>query len=144
MIKLLDIKSAVTAVLATTGLKSYGSDVQEGFVRPCFFAQVMPTVENTYLTFTSENSILIDIVYFSENMTDLENMAMYDTLKKAFGRNLLVLDRHLMIHDFKGAVIDDVDQIFSIKFSLQFYDEIEDTSPVAPDMQTISINIKED
>ena len=40
MIKLVDIKKAINDVLAPVGLKTYGNEVKEGFLRPCFFIGV--------------------------------------------------------------------------------------------------------
>lgn len=144
MISLVAIKKAVNDGLLVTGMKTYGSEIKEGYVRPCFFVQMIPIAADTFKKFTSQNSLMIEIVYYSQNKTDLENLQMYDILKKNFGSNLQILDRKLLIRKFRGDTIDEIDNIYSIKFNLNFYDEIEDDTPDAPLMGELTLNLKED
>jgi len=141
MITLVDIKKAVNDALVPVGLKTYGNEVKEGFLRPCFFVNLIPVTSDTIKKVTSENSLMIEIVYFSENKTDLENLQMYDTLKGILTPILTIGTRKLLVRNFRAQVIDEDDHIYSVKLDLNFYDEIVDTTPIADPMGTISLNI---
>jgi hypothetical protein len=141
MITLVSVKKAVNDALVPVGLKTYGNEVKEGFTRPCFFVGVTPVTSETFKKVTSENSLMIEIVYFSANKTDLENLQMYDTLKGILTPILTIGTRKLLVKNFRAQVVDETDHIYSIKFDLNFYDEIVDTTPVAGPMGTINLNI---
>lgn len=141
MITLLAIKQAINSAISPTGLKVYGNEIKEGFDRPCFFVNLTPVTSETFKKDTSENSLLVEIVYFSENRTDLENIKMYDALKKIFAPVLVVGDKKKLVRNFRGEVIDEEDHIYSIKFDLNYYDEIEDTSLEADPMETLNLNL---
>lgn len=141
MITLLDIKTSVNAAIAPIGLKTYGNEVKEGFSRPCFFVNITPVKSETFKKDTSENSVMVEVVYFSQNKTDLENLQMYDTLKGLLAPALTIGTKKKMISNFRGEVIDETDHIYSIKFDLNYYDGITDTTPVADPAQTIDLNL---
>lgn len=141
MIALVDIKKAVSTALSPTGLTIYGSEVKEGFTRPCFFVNLLPIASDTFKTDTSENSLMVEIVYFSANKTDLENLKMYDVLKGLFSPTLSVGTRKIRIEKFRAEVIDEEDHIYAVKFDLNFYDEIVDNTAVADPMTTLNLNI---
>jgi len=142
MIVLTDIKTSITNVLKTIGYKVYGNEVVEGFSRPSFFSQLIPISSDIFKKYTSENVLMVEIVYYSLGRTDLENLKMYDILKKSFGSNLQIGIRKILIRKFRSEVIDEVDNIYSIKFDLNFYDEIEDDTPVVDTMQELSLNLR--
>lgn len=137
MITLSALKTALNAVLAPLGLKVYGSEIKEGFARPCFFVNLTPVKSDTFKKDTSENTIMVEIVYFSENRTDLENLDMYDTLKGLLTPILAVGTRNLLVSNFRSEVIDDIDLIYSVKLDLVFYDEIADNTPEPDPMETL-------
>jgi len=141
MITLVDIKKSVNDVLAITGMKTYGSEIKEGYKRPSFFVQIIPVTSDTFKKETSENSLIVEMVYYSANKTDLENLQMYDILRKNFGSSLKIGIRNILIRKFRAETIDDIDNIYSIKFNLNFYDEIEDDTPVTDMMQELNLNL---
>lgn len=141
MIKLVDIKKAINDVLAPVGLKTYGNEVKEGFLRPCFFIGVTPVASDTFKKDTSENSLMLEIIYFSENKTDLENIQMYDILKGLLTPTLPIGSRNLLVRNFRAEVVDETDLIYSVKLDLNFYDEILDTTPAADEMKTLILTI---
>ena len=141
MITLVGIKKAINDILVPVGLKTYGNEVKEGFSRPCFFVGVTPVTSDTFKKDTSENSLMVEIVYFSANKTDLENLQMYDTLKGILTPTLPVGTRKFLVRNFRAQIVDETDQIYSVKFDLNFYDEIVDLTPIADAMQTIKVNI---
>ena len=139
MIALVDIKKAINDALVPVGLKIYANEIKESFSRPCFFVNLLPVTSDTLKSHTSENSFMVEIVYFSANKTDLENLLMYDTLKGILTPILAIGTRKLLVRKFRAQVIDEVDHIYSVKFDLNFYDEIVDNTPPADPMQTLSI-----
>lgn len=141
MITLVAIKKAINDVLVPIGLKTYGNEVKEGFSRPCFFVNLIPVTSDTFKKDTSENSLMIEIVYFSANKTDLENLQMYDTLKGILTPTLHVGTRNLLVKNFRAQVVDETDHIYSIKLDLNFYDEIVDTTPAAEPAQTVDLSL---
>jgi hypothetical protein len=141
MMTLVEIKTAINAMLAPTGLKIYGNEVREGFSRPCFFVNLLPVKSDTLKRLTSENSLMVEIVYFSTNRTDLENLHMYDTLKGILTPILPIGTRKFLTRNLRSEIIDETDYIYSVKFDLNFYDEIADNIPEADPMQTLKLNL---
>ncbi|TGE33326.1 DUF6838 family protein [Desulfosporosinus sp. Sb-LF] len=141
MITLVDIKTAINNVLAPVGLKTYGNEVKEGFSRPCFFVEVTPVASETFKRDTSENTVMVEIVYFSENKTDLENLKMYDTLKGLLTPTLTIGNQKKMVSNLRAEAVDDTDLIYSVKIDLNFYDEIIDTTPAPDEMQTLILKL---
>ena len=141
MIALVAIKKAINDVLVPVGLKIFANEIREGFDRPCFFVNLLPVTSDTFKSHTSENSLMVEIVYFSANKTDLENLQMYNTLKGILTPILPIGTRKLLVRKFRAEVIDETDHIYSIKFDLNFYDEIVDTTPEADPMQTLNLNL---
>jgi len=139
MITLVSIKKAINDILVPVGLNIYGNEIKEGFSRPCFFVNLIPVISDTFKSDTSENVLMVEIVYFSANKTDLENLKMYDTLKGILTPVLSIGTRKLLVRKFRAQVIDETDHIYSVKFDLNFYDEIVDTTPLADPMQTINL-----
>jgi len=142
MITLEAIKAAINAAMASTGFKTYGNEIKEGFQRPCFFVNLIPIKSETFKLDTSENSIMVEIVYFSANKTDLENLQMYDTLKSKLTPTLTIGTKRKLVRNFRAEVIDEIDHIYSIKFDLNFYDEITDDTPPAEPMGEMELTLK--
>ena len=143
MITLEALRAAVKTAIVSIGLKTYGNEVKEGFSRPCFFVSLIPVTSDTFKRDTSENSVMVEIVYFSQNKTDLENLKMYDILKSKLTPTLHVGVRNLLVRNFRAEVIDEDDHIYSVKFDLNYYDVIEDTAPEEEPAQAggLSLNI---
>lgn len=120
MITLVDIKKSINAVLKTTGYKVYGNEVKEGFIRPCFFVQFFPIGSNLLNPATTENLIMVEIVFFSKDKTDLENLKMHDLLQTKFTPVLVVGNRKILISKYRSETNDGV---LSIKFDLNYFDE---------------------
>ncbi|AFM40332.1 hypothetical protein Desaci_1306 [Desulfosporosinus acidiphilus SJ4] len=141
MVTLLAVKRAMNQVLAPIGLKIYGNEVKEGFSRPCFFVNLVPVKSEILKKDTRENSLMVEMVYFSESKTDLENLQMYDTLQGLLTPILVIGTRNLLVQNFRAEVIDELDHIYSVKFDLNFYDEIVDTTPEPDPMETLTIQL---
>ncbi|WP_407312050.1 DUF6838 family protein [Desulfosporosinus sp. SB140] len=141
MATLVAIKQAINQTLAPIGLKIYGNEVKEGFSRPCFFVNLVPLKSEIFKKDTRENSLMVEMVYFSANKTDLENLQMYDILQGLLTPILVIGSRNLLVQNFRAEVIDETDHIYSVKFNLNFYDEIIDTTPDADPMETLTIQL---
>ncbi|WP_407309774.1 DUF6838 family protein [Desulfosporosinus sp. SB140] len=114
---------------------------QRGISRPCFFVNLVPVKSEIFKKDTRENSLMVEMVYFSANKTDLENLQMYDTLKGLLTPTLTIGNRKKMTLNFRAEIIDGTDLIYSVKFDLNFYDEILDTTPEPDEMQTLNFNL---
>jgi hypothetical protein len=66
---------------------------------------------------------------------------MYDTLKGIFTPILTIGTKKKIVRNYRAEVIDEQDHIYSIKFDLNFYDEIMDTTPAADNMGTLNLNL---
>ena len=117
MIDLVDIKEELNNIVKSIGFKIYGQEVKEGFDRPSFFMQLIPLESNLENRNTVENIIMVEIVYFSKDKTELENIKMYELLKSKIFPILKIKDRRLLVRNFRRERIDD---ILSIKFDLEF------------------------
>lgn len=141
MIALIDIKKSINQVLKANfpTIKIYSSDTKEGFIRPAFFTQAIPiTSDYETVNFTS-NKLMIVINYFSENGTELENIKMYDEIKKAFGMNLKVNQRSFLLKNIRSEIVDEVLQF---RFDLDYFADIEKINEYEL-MKELSMNVKE-
>ena len=141
MITLTDIKLSLNNTLKTIGYKVFANEIKEGFTRPCFFVGITPVTSETFKRDTSENSLMVEIVYFSTNKTDLENLQMYNTLKGILTPTLTIGTKKKLVRNFRAEVIDETDHIYSVKFDLNFYDEIADSTPDADPATTLNLNL---
>lgn len=131
MISILDIKKAINMKLKESDLgdiKIYGSEVKEGFVRPSFFVQLFIESSDLFSYNTTENYITVEIVYFGKEKTELENLKMYEKLKKSFSLPLEISDRKILPEKIRA----DFNEILSFKFNINFYDDayIKKSEPI--------------
>lgn len=141
MITLVDIKKSINQVLKANfpTIKIYSSDTKEGFTRPAFFTSIIPVTLDYETTNFTSNKLMVVINYFSENETELENIKMYDELKKAFGMNLKVSQRSFLLQNIKSEIVD---EILQFKFDLNYFDGIDKTEDNEK-ATNLEINIKE-
>ena len=141
MISILDIKKAINMKLKKSDLgdiKIYGSEVKEGFVRPSFFVQLFIENSDLFSYNTTENYITVEIVYFGKEKTELENLKMYEKLKKSFSEPLEISDRKILPDKIRA----DFNEILSFKFNISFYDDAYiKKSELIKDVQ-LDINMK--
>ncbi len=141
MIALVDIKRSINQVLETNfpNIKIYSSETKEGFKRPVFFTQAIPITSDYDTTNYTSNKLMVVINYFSENGTELENIKMYDDIKKAFGMNLKVNQRSFLLKNIRSEIVDEVLQF---RFDLDYFADIEKTN-YHEEATDIEISIKE-
>lgn len=139
MITAENIKEAVISLIKPLNIKVYGRNIKQGFKTPCFFMQTMPIETNTVTRNFSENAYTIEIVYFSENETDLENVRMYDTLKGIFSKTMAINGRKILPQKIRT---DTEEYVMSFRFDISFYDEIPNDTPAADPAGEVVINLK--
>ena len=116
MISLVSIKKAIVSKLKKIGIPIISSDIRSGFAKPAFFVQLMPISNDSYNGY-QERIITVNIHYFSEDKTDLDNLKMDDKLNSLFVTTLKVNELSLPIYE-KRSEIDD--NILQFKFDLRF------------------------
>ena len=116
MISLVSIKKAIVSKLKKIGIAIISNDIRSGFAKPAFFVQLMPISNDSYDGY-QERVITVNIHYFSEDKTDLDNLKMDDKLNSLFVTTLKVNELSLPIYE-KRSEIDD--NILQFKFDLRF------------------------
>ena len=116
MISLVSIKKAIVSKLKKIGIAIMSNDIRSGFAKPAFFVQLMPISNDSYDGY-QERVITVNIHYFSEDKTDLDNLKMDDKLNSLFVKTLKVNELSLPIYE-KRSEIDD--NILQFKFDLRF------------------------
>ena len=116
MISLVSIKKAIVSKLKKIGIAIMSNDIRSGFAKPAFFVQLMPISNDSYNGY-QERIITVNIHYFSEDKTDLDNLKMDDKLNSLFVKTLKVNELSLPIYE-KRSEIDD--NILQFKFDLRF------------------------
>lgn len=120
MLSIVDIKKAIVTKLKPLGINIVANDIRSGFKKPAFFVQIMPIGEDVNSDI-SINTLTINIHYFSEDKTDLDNLKMIDKLKKIFVNKLEINDRTITISD-KRYDIDD--NILQFRFDIRYTEEV--------------------
>ncbi len=142
MIKLTDLKLAINTVLKDNfpDHKRYADDIQEGYERPCFFVQMFPIAFDYDTVNYASSRLMFVINCFSENGTQLENLKMYDNLKKAFGQSLQVGDRYLHLRNIRS---DEADGVLQFKFDIDYLEAREKDLSEYETMKELVINREE-
>jgi hypothetical protein len=119
MIRYSDIKAAVLLKLKQKfpDINRPSTDVRSGFPKPAFFVQLIPISENDFNEY-GEMLLIINIHYFSKEMTESANLEMADNLRKIL-KILSVGDRILEVKEKRFLIQDNVLQY---KFDLNFTD----------------------
>ncbi|OPJ58442.1 phage tail terminator family protein [Clostridium oryzae] len=140
MITLEKIKKSVVSALKSQKLKIYGTEIDEGFKRPCFFVQIVGLGSEIVNRNFCENLYTVEIAYFSVDKTDIENAKMYDVLRTIFSEALIVEDRSLICRKLRMSIVED--HVMSFKFDLSFYDKTRETTSDADIAEKLNLNIK--
>lgn len=147
MIKIFDIKVAIVSLLEQLNIEVYGNEIKEGFDRPCFFVQIMPISNDTVTKNFSENKITVEIMYFSENETDIENVQMHDSLSSIFSKSIGINDRKILPKKIRSETeVEDLMSFnsLSFRFDINYYDEIPNNDPVITPASKLSLTMKEE
>ena len=117
--KLTDLKKSVNSVLKNVFplISRKSNDTVEGFDKPTFFTQIIPVVSQNETVNYSSNKVLVIINYFNGDLGEVDNLEMYDEIKRAFVMTLKVNERSFLIRNFVSSTIDGVLQT---KFDLDY------------------------
>lgn len=120
MMTLLDIQKAISKKLNSkyNNYYIYVEEVKQGLKRPSFFINIMPISTDNFVAY-QDKLINIDIMYFSKNETNAENLDMINLLEDLFKMTLEINDRVITIKSLNFKVVDD---ILHCSFSLDFTD----------------------
>jgi hypothetical protein len=120
MITYKNIATAVNTKLSSFEVEINSRDVKEGFPRPSFFVQLLPStrsgdVDNVHKMLT------VQIYYFPSDRYEyaVEVLDVQENLEYAFDLKLKVQDRYLDIIDAETVLTDGV---LNFSFSVEFYD----------------------
>lgn len=91
------------------------------FKKPAFFTQLNSTSEKDFNDYL-EKSVTINIIYFSDVDSNVDNVKMIDKLNSIFKNKLEIEDRVLTISEKRYSLIDN---ILQFKFDLDFSDTCE-------------------
>lgn len=143
--RLTDIKKAINAVMREnfSGYNFYAPDVNEGFIRPCFFIELLPVTRDNEGGGIYSRRVSVVISYFSKNKTDLENIKMQDELEEIFAQALKINDRVITIDNTSGYVTDGV---LHFSFNIDYLDSIDEADqygydPHAEPMQELELDL---
>jgi hypothetical protein len=143
MLTLVGIKSSINKLLIDKfAYPIYGREVQEGFKRPSFFVEILPSNSNLETQNFNSNKLIVIITYFQEMQqgkiySDLDNIKMYDSLRSLFSAGLRVLDRHLTPQNIRSDYADTNKDILQFSFDLNYFDTtgwVINTEPTATDV----------
>ena len=135
MLSIIDIKKSIVTKLKTFGVDIVANDIRSGFKKPAFFIQIMPISDDVNNDF-SINTLVVNIHYFSEDKTDLDNLKMIDKLKKVFINNLKVNNRILTISNKTYDIDDNVLQfMFEVRYTEEVYRDKTEIYEIIGDMQ---------
>ena len=142
MISVFDIKKSINLILKNNfkNIKVHAGEVKEGFIKPSFFVQLF--IENTDLfsTTINENSITIEIIYFGVDETELENLKVYEKLKKLFNLPITINNRKILPRNVRA----DFKDVLSFRFNIKFFDDVEIEGEDYEKMGELDINIKKE
>lgn len=125
MITLVNIDASVTRTLKSKfNIDVVGNEVKEGFTKPSFFVQLLPTGSNLDTINVTSHSVTVIITYFTKKHDDLENMMVVDELRKLFLGKLPVLDRQLDISNFRVDFAGE-NRYPQISFDLHYFDSAD-------------------
>lgn len=142
MIASKQIKKAVNKILYEKyKLPIYGSQILEGYKKPCFFVQI----ELDRASFVNRNIIekvfVINIYYFQREKDEHDIMTKMDQLLKEIGAKLLVNDRSLEVSDISFNLTGEARDILKMEFTISFYDN-QDKTDEADIAKELEINTK--
>lgn len=143
MIFLIDIKKAIADKIRTKyNYKIYNNDVTEGFEKPCFFIRLLPILCNKISTTVTQQTVTVEITYFQNKRSELDNLKVAQDLQQLFQEKLEVKDRKLNCDDIRVDWAGEQKEILQILFDLQFYQSIEKqyAEPPAGEIKISEVN----
>ena len=150
MMTLADIKKKCLEVMKehypTTEYKYYSNAVVERFERPCFFTEL--TIDQSDVASSGAERFLgnFSIEILQDVIDEAKVLEMAITLKKAFGRYIMVTlgdtteERTVRVKDFDYEFVGTENNVPTITVDLEWYDCITDTVD-ADAMEDVDVSI---
>lgn len=123
---LLDVKKSIVSKLKAKfpTIKVVAHEVEEGFTKPAFFIQMIPFGIISNNKYHKTKSINIDIHYFSDTETHIDNLNMIDSLEDTFLPSISILDRNFTIENINTK---EDGGILHFEFDISFTDSFDVT-----------------
>lgn len=102
----------------------YGIETTKGYEKPCFFVSTTTHLIDGNHAF-KRKGCYIEILMMQDEPNEAQALAFFETIEKAFYPQLVVGDRSLTTDDFSTEFIGDDENIPSIEFHTEFYEEVE-------------------
>ena len=134
MLSLVDIKKAIVAKLKILGVNVIANEIKSGFKKPAFFVKITPLNTNSGSDM-HEKLITVNIHYFSDDKTDLDNLKINYELEKIFFNSLKVVNRVLTLYEKRSEIEEILQFKFDIRYTEEFYRESIDTYDPIGDIQ---------
>ncbi len=134
-----DVKKRIAEILRENGFKVYASDTADGFKKPSFCVDVLPS------SMSRENGCMIltamscNIIYFPEVETTEQLINITEKLREMFFyKPFDVEDRRITVNEIKFQFEDTA---LSADFELEFYDELECDDADAENFADLDLNL---
>lgn len=145
MIMQQDIKAAYIKILREncSGVKKiYETAVEEGYVTPSFFVQMIPMEYRKRQTSSVVSSkYMMETTYLEKRKSEIEQILIADQIRKGIGDYIAVGDRKLTIYDPEIQYTGQTKNIMQFLFYLEF---LEDVREIEQREMIQKITIKED
>ncbi|MFL8578128.1 DUF6838 family protein [Clostridioides difficile] len=138
MLKIVSVKKAIVEKLKSLNIKTVANEIRSGFKKPAFFIQIIPIEMASDPSF-SNSTLLVNIHYFSEEKTELENLKMIDKLNILFQDCILEIDGGELTIEEKSVEI--YENVLQYKFNLQVVEIIEEDESKYEFMEELEMNI---
>lgn len=143
MIKTADLKRACNEVIkkAISGIHLYGNDTTDGYVRPSFFTEIFSHQFSHETKNYASGGATYKATLLEKSHDEANCLEIYDKIKEAFGMNLRVQDRKLLVGDISFEFIGENANILQISVEFDWYEQKEriETEPVA---ETLVMSMK--
>ncbi|SNT18747.1 hypothetical protein SAMN05446037_104923 [Anaerovirgula multivorans] len=124
--KLVDIQNAIYNKIKNhfPTYDIYTGEMPQEFTKPAFFIHILPIATTIESQYHRKRRVNVEIRYFSQHETHLENLEMVDQFNEIIDSVFIVEDRKLMIDETKTNIENN---ILSLTFDVEFTDSIEET-----------------
>ena len=137
MISLIDIKTAIAERIKSIGGVVIASEVKEGFAKPAYFIDILPSDIETQNIFYELATVNVEIRYIPLLETSEACIIVSQTLKAMFTEPLKVGDRYL---NAEGLTFEMDASALILNFNITFMQNTDATLPEYEKMQDIQIS----
>lgn len=144
----LDILAAINGALQKEfkgELKIYGREVSDGYKTPSLFTEVVTSGTTIGTKCHANMQVAGRITYFEKQPDSIEQLKLYNRVKKAIGKYLQVGDRKLTIHGYSTQYTGERNNILQVGIDfgsvvIWIRDEEEGYSAI----ENVNVDLKEE